>query len=87
MSDRPDLATENDMTPEGIAANGYFSREEKLDRLRDMKRELGRHVRDDSESLDTVEHRMAAINAAMAEVKREQAQDGAGVAMGRAPSA
>ena len=87
MTDKPDLATEHDMTPEAIAANSYFSREEKLGRLRDMKRELGRHLHDDNESLDTIEDRMAAINAAVAEVKREQAEDGAGVAMGRAPSA
>lgn len=87
MADKPDLATENEMTPEAIAANGYFSRDEKLRRLHDMKRELGRHLHDDSESLDKVEHRMAAINAAIAEVKREQAQDDSGVAMGRAPSA
>ena len=87
MTDKPDLATESDMTPEAVAASSFFSREQKLDRLRDMKREIGRRLHDDDESLKDIERRTAAINAAIAEVKREQAEDDSGVAMGRTPSA
>lgn len=83
MTDKPDLATESEMTPEGIAANGYFSRREKLDRLRDMKRDLGARAEDSSVRLADVEKRLAAVNIAIAKVKRQHAGEDGGAALGR----
>jgi len=87
MFDRPDLSSEADMTPEAIVADGFFSREEKLARLRDMKHELSRKAADGTASIDAVENRMTAINMAVSEVKREQAGDDTGQALGRMPNA
>jgi hypothetical protein len=83
MTDKPDLATESGMTPEGIAANGYFSCREKLDRLKDMKRDLGAKAEDYYLGLTDVEKRMAAVNIAIARVKRQDAGEDGGAALGR----
>lgn len=87
MTDKPDLATEQDMTPEGIAANTFFSRQEKLDRLNDMKAELGKKADKGSASLAQIEERMAAIDAAVAQVKNSREEDHGDIVMGRAPGA
>ncbi|TCD16081.1 hypothetical protein [Oricola cellulosilytica] len=87
MTEKPDLATEQDMTPEGIAANTFFSKQEKLDRLNAMKTKLGEKADDGSASLAQVEKRMAAINTAISQVKNSGDADDGGVVMGRASSA
>lgn len=87
MTNKPNLMTENEMTPEGIVANTHFSRNEKLRRLKEMKAELDKDVDRIDAGLSEVEERMAAISAAIAEVKRQQADDDSAIAIGRAPSA
>lgn len=88
MTDKPDLFTEDEMTPEGIVANGFFSRRQKLRRLRDMKERLAsRAARDETLTLDEAETRMAELDIAMAKVKRQPAAGADAIVSGRMPGA
>lgn len=80
------MATEETMTPEGIAASHNMSMQQKLDRLNAMKMELGAQRQGDQVDGAEVEQEMFAIDSAIERVK-SQGDEGDGVTLGRAPSA
>lgn len=86
MTDKPDLMTEKNLTPEDISAHEFFSRQQKLERLSDMKFELERQTGRGTADLEQVEARMASINMAISRVKQETATEDRGAAIGRTPS-
>lgn len=87
MTNKPDLMTEKNFTPETIAEHGSFSRQEKLDRLNEMKFDLERQTGRGTADLEQVEQRMASLNIAISKVKRESADGGDSAALGRTPNA
>lgn len=87
MFERPDLMAEHGGNPSSIADDSTMSTDEKLARLRAMKEELDRDAGDATAEVDTVEDRMAAINAAMSRVQDEHTGKKPGAALGRMPSA
>ncbi len=60
---------ETDLTPDQVSEHQVMSREEKLNRLSDMKFELERQTGRGTADLDQVEARMAAINLALSRAK------------------
>ena len=69
MSLKIDSKLETDLTPEEISDHESLSKQEKLDRISDMKFELERQTGRGTADLDQVEARMASINRAMSRVK------------------
>ncbi|MDP2733815.1 MAG: hypothetical protein Q8O63_12005 [Hoeflea sp.] len=59
-------------TPEDVSRHKSLTREEKLERLSDMKFELERQTGRGTADLDQVEARMASINLAVDRVKNQQ---------------
>lgn len=69
MSLKIDSELETELTPEEISDHESLSKQEKLDRISDMKFELERQTGRGTADLDQVEARMASINRAMSRVK------------------
>ncbi|KJS11258.1 MAG: hypothetical protein VR78_13130 [Hoeflea sp. BRH_c9] len=59
-------------TPEDVSRHESLTRDEKLERLSDMKFELERQTGRGTADLDQVEARMASINLAVDRVKNQQ---------------
>ena len=70
MTLAPVPSTDAPLTPEEVAAHDTLPREEKLNRLNDMKFELERQTGRGTASLDQVEQRMASINLAFHRIRR-----------------
>jgi len=71
MTIAPVPSTDAPLTPEEVAAYDTLRREEKLNRLSDMKFELERQTGRGTADLDQVETRMASINLAISRVKNK----------------
>jgi len=71
MSFKIDSKLETELTPEQISDHETLSKEEKLNRISDMKFELERQTGRGTADLDQVEARMASINHAMSRVKKK----------------
>jgi len=69
MSLKIDSKLETELTPEEISDHESLSKQEKLDRISEMKFELERQTGRGTADLDQVEARMASINRAMSRVK------------------
>ena len=69
MSLKIDSKLETELTPEEISDHESLSKQEKLDRISEMKFELERQPGRGTADLDQVEARMASINLAMSRVK------------------
>ena len=69
MSLKIDSKLETELTPEEISDHESLSKQEKLDRISEMKFELERQTGRGTADLDQVEARMASINLAMSRVK------------------
>lgn len=87
MTDKPNLQTESLLTPEDVVADTYFNRQEKLDRLAEMKHELTKEAARNRLGLDQVEELVAAIHTAMHRVKSDDPAKPQGGIMGRTTSA
>lgn len=81
------MTTEDTMTAEGIVASHSMTKQEKLDRLNAMKMELGAEQQDRQVDPATVEQEMFTIDSAIERVKSDDEDGGAGISLGRAPSA
>lgn len=66
MTSRPDPQ----MTPEDISAHQTLTKDEKLQRLSDMKFDLERQTGRGTADLDQVEARMASINLAISRARK-----------------
>jgi hypothetical protein len=69
MSLKIDSKLETELTPEEISDHESLSKQEKLNRISEMKFELERQTGRGTTDLDQVEARMASINRAMSRVK------------------
>ncbi|WP_339763155.1 hypothetical protein [uncultured Hoeflea sp.] len=69
MSLKIDSKLETELTPEEISDHESLSKQEKLNRISEMKFELERQTGRGTAGLDQVEARMASINRAMSRVK------------------
>jgi len=69
MTLKIDSKLETELTPEQVSEHETLSRDEKLERIREMKFELERQTGRGTADLEQVEARMAAIKLAMARAK------------------
>ncbi|MBU2486868.1 MAG: hypothetical protein KKG78_17440 [Alphaproteobacteria bacterium] len=72
MNLKIDSKLETDLTPEEIPDHDSLTKEEKLERIKDMKFELERQTGRGTADLDQVEARMASLNLAISRVKNQQ---------------
>ncbi|MEM5493198.1 hypothetical protein [Hoeflea sp. AS16] len=69
MTLKIDSKLETELTPEQVSEHQTLTRDEKLERIREMKFELERQTGRGTADLEQVEARMAAIKLAMARAK------------------
>ncbi|WP_417414347.1 hypothetical protein [Hoeflea sp.] len=69
MTLKIDSKLETELTPEQVSEHETLTRDEKLERIREMKFELERQTGRGTADLEQVEARMASIKLAMARAK------------------
>ena len=70
MTLKIDSKLETELTPEEVSDDNSLTRDEKLERIKDMKFELERQTARGTGDLAQVEARMASLNLAISRVKQ-----------------
>lgn len=70
MTLKIDSKLETELTPEDVSEDDSLTRDEKLERIKDMKFELERQTARGTSDLAQVEARMASLNLAISRVKQ-----------------